>query len=164
VEEDCLRVHINLWQIAGNSPSDDQEVVFVVDDAQLPDPYQLPPTPAPPTPITITGSENSPQVEITEADSNYVSGLVSPAAYCNDNYRVVIYAKTDVWYVQPFIDNPLTVIDPISCNWGSSTHPWDELAAFLVPQNYDPPGILSSQSCPPEVSGPEILASICFNP
>lgn len=164
MEEDCLRVHINLWQIAGNSPSDDQEVIFVVADAQLPDPYQPPPTSVPPTPISNTGSDNSPQVEVTGADSNYVSGLVSPAAYCNDNYSVVIYAKTDVWYVQPYTDNSLTPIDPVSCTWESLTHPWDKLAAFLVPRDYGPPATLSSQSCPPEFSDSEILASICFNP
>jgi len=163
-ENDCLRVHINLWQIGGNPPSNNQEAVFIVSNAQLPDPYQPPPTPIPPTPLPTTGSEGAPSIKVTEANIDLVSGLVMPGAYCNDNYRVVIYAKTDIWYVQPYIDDPLTIIDPISCNWESSTHPWNKLAVFLVPKNYDLPAILSSQSCPPDLPSSEVVASFCYSP
>jgi len=163
-EEGCLRVHINLWQVKGNPPSDGREVELVISDAQFPAPYQPPPTPIPPTPIPTTEFDDAPWIKVTDAESNYVSGIIGPGSYCNDNYRVVFYAKTDTWYVQPYTDNPITQIDPASCHWESLTHPWDNLAAFLVPRNYDPPDILSSQSCPPELSDSEILASTCFNP
>jgi hypothetical protein len=164
VENDCLRVHINFWLVRGNPPSDGRDAELVITDAQLPAPYQPPPTSIPPTPIPTNELDDAPWIKVTGADSNYVSGLAGPNSYCNDNYRVVFYAKTDVWYVQPYTYNPLTPIDPISCSWESLTHPWDKLAAFLVPRNYDPPDSLSSQSCPPELSGSEILASICFTP
>jgi hypothetical protein len=161
--DDCLRVHINLWLIGGNPPSNDQDAVLVVTNAQLPDPYQPAPTPTPPAPIPTTGTGDTASIQVINTDANYVSGLVNPNTYCNDNYRVVIYAKTDIWYVQPFTESPLTTIDPATCSWESQTHPWDKLAIFLVPRNYDPLATLSSQSCPPNLPESEFLASLCFN-
>ena len=163
-EADCLRVHINLWQVGGSPPSDEQEAVMVVTGADLPDPYQPPPTPVPPTPNPATGPGGTPRIEITTAEANYLSGMVQPDSFCNDNYRIVIYAKTDIWYVQPFTASPHTVISVESCNWESLTHPWDELAVFLVPENYDPPETLSSQPCPPDLPGTGSLASVCIGP
>jgi hypothetical protein len=162
--EDCLRVHINLWQIGGSPPSNDQEAVFIVSELQLPDPYRPEPASTPSTQIATPGSGEAPWVEITEADSDHVGGLVGPDSYCNENYRVVIFAKTDMWYVQPFSDTPLTMIAPETCSWESLTHSWDQLSVFLVTRNYDPPETLSSPTCPPDLSDAGILASDCHSP
>jgi hypothetical protein len=163
-EDDCLRVHIHLWQVAGMPPSDDREVELVVADVQLPAPYQPPPTTIPPPSLPTTESSETPSIAVTKAASNSVSGLFKPVTYRNGNFRVVIYAKTNIWYIQPFTAGSLTVINPESCEWESFTRPWDELAVFLVPANYNPPATLSSQSCPPDLPGVAALATGCFSP
>lgn len=73
--------------------------------------------------------------------------------------RVVLWALTNMWYVQPWIDSPYTSI----CSdgmWSNSTHPWDRIMALLVDQTYVPgatrtsdpsldPGVLASAQYPP---------------
>ena len=164
-----LVIIISLSACVPPRPATSPPTILIVEVTSTPLPTPIPnetsaPIPIPPTPVPTTGSGDTPSVEITRADADYVSGLIGPDTYCNDNYRVVIYAKTDKWYVQPFIDSPLTMISPEPCNWESFTHSWDKLAAFLVPSNYDPPATLSSQSCPPNLPGAEILASVCYSP
>jgi hypothetical protein len=109
-------------------------------------------------------SNKTPLIKVTTAESNYVSGSVEQALYCSDDYKVVVYAKTDIWYVQPFTTAPLTTIERETCSWETLTHAWDELAVFLVPKNYNPPTTLPSQSCPPNLPGVGIIASDCYRP
>lgn len=52
--------------------------------------------------------------------------------------RIVLYARSGTWYVQPYADNPFTAIRPDS-TWKSSTHMGTEYAALLVDENYNPP-------------------------
>jgi signal transduction histidine kinase len=52
--------------------------------------------------------------------------------------RIVLYAQSGAWYVQPFIDQPLTNIQPDS-TWRNSTHLGTEYAALLVEPEYLPP-------------------------
>lgn len=51
--------------------------------------------------------------------------------------RVVVWAFTDRWYVQPFVDTPFT---PVCADgtWSTTTHPWTRLAALLVSPDYRP--------------------------
>ena len=51
--------------------------------------------------------------------------------------RVVLYARSGTWFVQPFADRPFTVIQPDS-TWRSSTHLGTEYAALLVDPAYVP--------------------------
>ena len=52
--------------------------------------------------------------------------------------KVVIYALTNQWYVQPLIDAPFTNINADG-SWTSSTNPWSSLVVLLVnPANYTP--------------------------
>ncbi len=51
--------------------------------------------------------------------------------------KVVLYAKTDQWYVQPFTDAPFTTI-AADGSWHNSTHPWTHLVALLVDATYQP--------------------------
>jgi signal transduction histidine kinase len=52
--------------------------------------------------------------------------------------RIILYARSGAWYVQPFADHPFTEIQPDS-TWGNSTHLGTEYAALLVEPDYRPP-------------------------
>lgn len=52
--------------------------------------------------------------------------------------RLVLFAQSGVWWVQPFAVQPFTEIQPDS-TWKSSTHPGLEYAALLVDSRYRPP-------------------------
>lgn len=52
--------------------------------------------------------------------------------------QVVLYARSGVWYVQPYADEPYTQIRPDS-KWRSTTHLGTEYAALLVESGYKPP-------------------------
>src|ERR1035441_7209653 len=54
-----------------------------------------------------------------------VTGLKSP-----DHYKVVIYAHTDWWYVQPMGDSPYTEIG-LDGKWGNWTHLGNRYAALV---------------------------------
>src|ERR1019366_476317 len=52
--------------------------------------------------------------------------------------KVVIYALTNQWYVQPLADAPFTNISA-NGSWESSTYPWSTIVVLLVnPANYTP--------------------------
>jgi signal transduction histidine kinase len=52
--------------------------------------------------------------------------------------RIVLYARSGDWYVQPFTNEPFTQIQADS-TWKSSTHLGTEYAALLVDAAYVPP-------------------------
>ncbi|MBD3217858.1 MAG: hypothetical protein GF310_06225 [candidate division Zixibacteria bacterium] len=52
-------------------------------------------------------------------------------------YRVVLWAKTDRWYVQPSVANPYTFVQGDG-TWSNSTYPWDRMVALLVDLSYVP--------------------------
>ena len=54
--------------------------------------------------------------------------------------RIVLYAKSGSWYVQPYDYQPFTKIEPDS-SWISSTHLGTEYAALLVEPGYVPPNV-----------------------
>ncbi len=60
-------------------------------------------------------------------------------AYVPDTakYRVVLWAKTDRWYVQPLITEPYTAIRSDG-SWSNHTNPWDRITALLVDTGYLP--------------------------
>ena len=51
--------------------------------------------------------------------------------------RIVLYAKNDVWWVQPFANQPFAAIQNDS-TWKSSTHLGTDYAALLVDPGYQP--------------------------
>lgn len=52
--------------------------------------------------------------------------------------RVVLWVKTDQWYVQPLIASPWTYVQG-NGSWTNWTHPWNRALALLVdPQVYTP--------------------------
>src|SRR4029077_809505 len=56
---------------------------------------------------------------------------------------VLLFAKSNVWYVQPFRNEPKTTIRGDG-TWLSSTHVGAEYAALLVHDTYTPPPPLST--------------------
>src|ERR1700754_3130909 len=52
--------------------------------------------------------------------------------------RIVLFAKTNVWYVQPLATAPFTLVDS-SFHWKSTTHFGTEYAALLVNTGFSPP-------------------------
>ncbi len=67
-----------------------------------------------------------------------VSGLPSP-----QRYAAVIYARTDLWYVQPLVSAPFTEIS-VEGLWENSTHLGSRYAALIVRRGFDPPPIIGS--------------------
>ncbi|HVG20775.1 MAG TPA: sensor histidine kinase [Blastocatellia bacterium] len=52
--------------------------------------------------------------------------------------QVVLYARSGIWYVQPYADEPYTQIRPDS-KWRGTTHLGTEYAALLVEPGFKPP-------------------------
>ena len=156
-ENECLKVHINLWLFRGMPPSNGQEVEFIIDNAQLPKlatrNIYLPMISKPAPSITVT------------AQGSQAWGKVSPPAYCNENYKIKFYAKTDIWYIQPFVATSDIQINS-DCTWQSFTHFWYEVAAHLAPADYFPPATVGPPipPCPPlnPQNNPNILATACY--
>ncbi|HET7286948.1 MAG TPA: histidine kinase dimerization/phosphoacceptor domain-containing protein, partial [Pyrinomonadaceae bacterium] len=63
-----------------------------------------------------------------------ISGRVSGA---RPEQRIVLFARSGAWYVQPYADQPFTNIQPDS-TWSSPTHLGTEYAALLVEPGYVP--------------------------
>lgn len=65
--------------------------------------------------------------------SGKIEGIKEPNAY-----RVVVYALTDHWYVQPTRDDSLTIINNDG-TWATQTHLGTSYAALLVDKSFVPP-------------------------
>ena len=64
-----------------------------------------------------------------------IEGRVAGAAPDN---RIVLFARSGAWWVQPYENDPFTTIRPDS-RWSNQTHPGTEYAALLVDARYHPP-------------------------
>jgi hypothetical protein len=99
------------------------------------------------------------------ASGDQAWGTVGPARYCNDEYKVALYAGTDLWYVQPYVGASDIAINP-DCTWQSYTHPWDMVAAHLVTTGFPPPAEPGPPppACPPldPTTNPDVLAASCY--
>jgi hypothetical protein len=60
-----------------------------------------------------------------------------------DDFRVVVYAKTNYWYVQPLVAAPFTEIGPDG-KWSALTHLGTRYAALLVKPTFNPSSRTSS--------------------
>lgn len=63
-----------------------------------------------------------------------------------EDYRIVLYARTDRWYVQPLVDDPFTLINADG-SWSNWTHLGRRYAAVLVRSSFRPQA--RSQTLPP---------------
>jgi hypothetical protein len=57
--------------------------------------------------------------------------------------RIVLFARSGAWWVQPAAEHPYTTIRPDS-TWSSSIHPGNAYAALLVDDSYQPPMTLNA--------------------
>jgi signal transduction histidine kinase len=94
-------------------------------------------------------AHGAPSVELTEipradaggtARQGTIAGRVTGAS---PGQRIVLYARSDQWYVQPFVDQPFTPIRPDS-TWTSATHLGTEYAALVVDGDYRPAPVVST--------------------
>ena len=91
-------------------------------------------------------SDGKPTIELTlvppedqggTSTSGTISGRVTGA---HPEHRVVLYARSGAWYVQPYADRPFTTIQANS-TWTNQIHLGTEYAALLVEPNYAPPAL-----------------------
>ena len=94
-------------------------------------------------------STNAPSISFTRipqadpagsASHDIIEGKVTGASA---GQKVVLYAKTGKWWVQPLVDQPLTAIRP-NFGWTNATHLGSDYAALLVKQGYQPQASLDS--------------------
>ena len=93
------------------------------------------------------GAANQPSIRITRVPAGdpaggsdkmgTIEGVVRDAA--PQAYKVLLYARTNTWWVQPFADAPYTTIGADG-KWRANTHLGAEYAALLVRRSHsDPP-------------------------
>jgi hypothetical protein len=74
--------------------------------------------------------------------------------------RIVVFARSGLWWVQPLADQPFTAIRADS-TWKTSTHPGSAYAALLVGSGYRPPPTLDRL---PERGGPVLAVASAEGP
>ncbi len=67
--------------------------------------------------------------------TNAIEGRVTGA---RAGQKIVLYARSGVWWVQPLAEKPFTSIQT-DFKWKNSTHPGNAYAALLVDAGYNPP-------------------------
>lgn len=100
-----------------------------------------------PTPIQIAITQIPPSGSGSDSQAR-ISGTVSGVR--PDDYRVVIYSFTNMWYVQPATNDPKTEINPDG-SWSADIHNGTRYAALLVPRDYNPP--VTTSSLPTRMAG-----------
>ena len=94
---------------------------------------------------TNSGVESGqPAIQITEVPSRgagpdlleTIAGTVRGVK--PQDCKVVVFARTNTWYVQPYIDSSDTLINDDG-TWRTDTHLGSEYAALLVKTSYKPP-------------------------
>jgi hypothetical protein len=95
-------------------------------------------------------SSNAPSIEFTRipqadpagsARNDIIEGRVNGFSA---GQKIVLYAKTGKWWVQPLVDQPMTEIRPNS-KWTNATHLGTDYAAVLVKDGYRPQQVLDSR-------------------
>jgi hypothetical protein len=77
-----------------------------------------------------------PKIDSLGGDFNLdsISGIVKIDSL--GNYRIVVYAYTDMWYIQPSEETPFT--DIIDGEWKTETHLGKKYAVMLVKKEFQP--------------------------
>ena len=74
------------------------------------------------------------------ARNDIIEGRVTGAS---PGQKIVLYAKTGKWWVQPLVDQPITGLRP-NFTWTNATHLGTHYAALLVKDGYRPQSALDS--------------------
>jgi len=82
-----------------------------------------------------------PQADPAGSSSNdIIEGRVTGAS---PGQKIVLYAKTGKWWVQPLVDQPVTDLRP-NFTWTNATHLGTQYAALLVKDGYRPQSALDA--------------------
>ena len=73
-----------------------------------------------------------------EGSGDILSGIEGRVTGARPGQRIVLFARSGLWWVQPLAAQPFTAIAPDS-TWKSTTHPGSAYAAMLVDAEYRPP-------------------------
>lgn len=90
------------------------------------------------------GASAAPSIEFTkipeanDGGPDRVETIEGRVVGARSGQKIVLFAKSGGWWVQPLVDQPFTAIQPDS-TWKNSTHLGTEYAALLVEQAYQPP-------------------------
>jgi hypothetical protein len=101
------------------------------------------------------GQQRLPSVAITEVPPageggpDRVARIAGRVDAVQSGATIILFAKSGIWYVQPFRKQPTTTIRRDG-TWSSSIHLGSEYAALLVRDGYQPPSTVQSL---PEVGG-----------
>jgi hypothetical protein len=74
------------------------------------------------------------------ARNDIIEGSVTGAS---PGQKIVLYAKTGKWWVQPLVDQPITDLRP-NFTWTNATHLGTHYAALLVKDSYRPQSVMDS--------------------
>jgi hypothetical protein len=108
-------------------------------------------------------TESAPVIEFTkippadEGGPDKVDTIEGRVSGARPAQKIVLYAKSGSWWVQPYANQPLTEIRPDD-TWQSSTHLGTEYAALLVDAEYRPP--VRMDLLPPAGEGVIAVASV----
>jgi hypothetical protein len=93
---------------------------------------------------SVAACGTPPRITFTEVPRAALGGPIRTATIAGrvegarPGDRIVLFAKSGVWYVQPLRTNPFTGIDAQG-RWRSTIHLGTEYAAMVVRENYRPP-------------------------
>ena len=89
---------------------------------------------------------------------DFIAGLASGA---KPGQQIVLYARSGIWWIQPFANQPFTKIQPDS-TWRNSTHLGTDYAAILVEPGFHPATKVTT--LPAEGNGVVAIATSTGNP
>jgi hypothetical protein len=96
------------------------------------------------TAVVVACETSSPRITFTEIPPAGLGGPIKTARIAGrvegtrPGDRIVLFAKSEVWYVQPLRHNPFTEIDAEG-RWHSTIHLGTQYAAMVVREDYHPP-------------------------
>ena len=77
--------------------------------------------------------------------------------------RIVLYAKSGAWWIQPSDEQPFTAIEP-DATWKNSAHLGTDYAALLVEPGYSPPATANIDALPDKGGGVVAVATVHARP
>jgi signal transduction histidine kinase len=90
----------------------------------------------------------APHVEIDDVPRASEGGpetdghIAGRAVGARPGQRIVLYAKSGLWYIQPNVDDPFTDLMP-DASWANRTHLGTDYAALLVEPGFSPPATVA---------------------
>ncbi len=95
------------------------------------------------------GEKVKPSIEFTRLPETSIGGpekldtIEGRVTGARPGQQIVLFAKSGVWWLQPYVDQPFTKIQPDS-KWKNSTHLGTEYAALLVEPGYRPSPVMDA--------------------